>query len=143
MRASSSDNAIELLRESRRFGGDLAPLAAGAAQLLIGDAPGAAELCERGQSREPTLKQALLVCRALGAASPKPLWADAEAMWDAAMLPQILTPGTVRPLFLPAFELDAELPAGGPPRIIARLEPASVLAPELSPSRTEVRVRGR
>lgn len=143
LRGASSDAAIELLRESRRYGGELAPLAAGAAQLLLGDAPGAAELCERGEARDPTLRQALIVCRALGAATPKSLWAAAETLWDAAMLPQILAPGTVRPLFMPAFELDAELLPGAPPAIIARLSPVSTLAPELSPSRTEVRVRSR
>lgn len=131
--------AGELLREARRFGGELGPLAAGLAQLVTGDAAGAAELCARGAVREPALRQALLTCEALGAEEASAMWRAAEALWDAAFLPQILRAGTARAVFVPDLELGAGLDPEG--RVVARvrLEPVVVLLPEPSPARVEVR----
>ncbi len=137
-RANASDEALELLREARRFGGALAGLAGGVAQLLAQDGQGAFELCERTRSEDRVVRQALATCEALGRPSKK-AWRTVERQWDDAGLPPILQPGTARPLFVPEVMIGVEFEQGL--RLVVSFEPVSALVPELLPARSEVQRR--
>lgn len=139
-RANANDDTLELLREARRFGGALAGLAGGTAQLLAQDAQGAFELCERTRSEDRIVRQALATCQALGRPSKK-AWRVVEAGWDEAGLPPILQPGTARPLFVPEVVIAVDFERGL--RLQVAYEPVSTLLPELLPARSEVLQRGQ
>lgn len=142
-RAGHPARAAELLREARRFGGELAPLAAGLAQLLIDDVAGAGELCARGTALDVSVRQLLQICRALGeaGAAARAAWREVDALWDGAGLVPVLQSGTARPLFVPDFTLQVQLAPGEPLTVVADLEPVVLLVPELAPDRGEVRRR--
>jgi len=135
------ERAIELLREARRFGGELAPLAGGLGQLFAGDAQGAFELCGRGGSKDVALRQALRGCQALGSAEPRPLWAEVDRLWEDANVPPVLQPGTARPLALMDFAIAVTVGDGRPLALTVRFAPVSLLVPELLPNQVEVRQR--
>jgi|GEM_PF-3959546 len=137
--------AIELLREARRFGGELAPLAGGLGQLLAGDTQGAEELCGRANSDDASLRQALAACQALGSpeAEAHPLWALVDKLWDAAGVPPVLQPGTARPLALTDFAIAVTVADGRPLALSVTFTPVALLVPEVVPTRVEVRKRAR
>ena len=132
------DRAIELLREARRFGGELAAFAGGLGQLLAGDTQGADELCGRGTSEDATLRQALIACQAPGSAEPKSLWGLVDKLWDEAGVPPVLQAGTARPLALMDFAIAVTLGDGRPLALTVRFAPVSLLVPEIVPPRVEV-----
>jgi len=140
VRAGRPLDAAELLREARRFGGDLGVVAGGLAQLLAGDGHGALELCGRGAGVSGPIGQALLSCQAVGApeAEAPRLWGLALAAWDGANLPHRLEAGTARPLQQLRLDVAVRLEPGAPLSLQVEIVPTAMLIPELSPSRAEV-----
>lgn len=143
VRAGRPLEAAELLREARRFGGEVGLLAGGLAQLVVGDGRGGGELCARGGTAAGPIGQALLACQAVGSpeAEAGRLWGLALAAWDGANLPYRLEPGTARPLQELRFEVAIRLEPGTPLSLEVALVPTVTLVPELAPSRPEVERR--
>jgi len=144
---ADAKGAIDAFRAARaaRRDSDLALLAGGVVQWLIGDASGALELYQRAAQRSdrPAITQWLWLGEAqaagsLGdAATARPAAQHALDEWAAAFLPDTLQPGTVRALFVGDFDLGLQIAAGKPLIVQLRANPVLVLVPELTQGKAE------
>ncbi|MFO0745343.1 MAG: hypothetical protein U1F43_06675 [Myxococcota bacterium] len=139
----SAPDQFRLARAAKRD--ELGLLAGGIVQVLAGDALGAGELYERAsvEATRPAIQQWLAFASYQAAAqtgdtaSAKRALTAAVDQWDAAKLPAVAQPGSVRPLFVGDFNIGLRVSPGEPLALDIRASPVLTLIPEIVTSKAE------